>query len=51
MVSDADIIRAVRKDAESGFRLIMAETQEPVYRHIRRLVIDHDDALDAMQET
>lgn len=36
---------------ERGFKLLMTQYQEPLYRHIRRLVIDHDDADDVLQNT
>jgi len=51
MAEDKEIIVAMRKDAERGFRLLMASYREPVYWHIRRLVVSHDDAQDAAQET
>ena len=35
---------------ERGFRLLMASYKEPVYWHIRRLVVNHPDAQDAVQE-
>ena len=49
--NDKDIILAMRKDAEKGFRLLMRSYKEPLYWHIRRLVVSHDDAQDAAQET
>ncbi|MDO4165199.1 MAG: RNA polymerase sigma factor [Bacteroides sp.] len=49
--TDKDIVSALKKDAERGFRLLMARYKEPVYWHIRRLVVSHDDAQDAAQET
>lgn len=49
--NDADILSALKKDAESGFRVLMAKYKEAVYWHIRRLVVSHDDAQDAAQET
>lgn len=49
-VDDKDIISAVRKKTEKGFRLLMHKYKQPVYWHIRRLVVDHDDAQDATQE-
>ena len=49
--NDKDIILAMREDAEKGFRLLMATYKEPLYGHIRRLVVSHDDAQDAAQET
>jgi RNA polymerase sigma-70 factor (ECF subfamily) len=36
---------------ERGFRLLTTRYQEALYRHIRRLVIDHDDADDVLQNT
>lgn len=51
MIEDAAIIRAVRSNREEGFRLLMKEKWEPVYWHIRRMVIHHADAQDATQET
>lgn len=50
-LNDADIVSALDKDSESGFRLLMAKYKEAVYWHIRRLVVSHDDAQDAAQET
>lgn len=48
--NDKDIIRTLREDAESGFLLLMQSYKEPLYWHIRRLVVSHDDAQDAAQE-
>ena len=50
MTNDKDIIYAIREDAERGFRLLMLSYKEPLYWHIRRLVVSHDDAQDAAQE-
>ncbi len=36
---------------QQGFRLLMQKYQTSLYRHIRRLVIDHDDANDVIQNT
>lgn len=36
---------------ERGFRVLMQTYQEPLYRHVRRLVYDHDDANDVIQNT
>lgn len=49
--TDNDIVNAIRQRPEQGFRLLMARFKEPVYWHIRRLVVSHDDAQDATQET
>lgn len=49
-IEDKDIIRAIRDKSETGFRLLMQKYKQPVYWHIRRLVVVHDDAQDATQE-
>ena len=49
--SDLEIIRIVQHNPENGFRILMKEKWESVYWHIRRLVIHHEDAQDATQET
>ena len=49
-IDDKDIIQAVRNKPEKGFRLLMQKYKQPVYWHIRRLVVAHDDAQDATQE-
>lgn len=36
---------------EKGFRLLMQSYGKTLYWHIRRIVVDHDDAEDALQET
>ena len=51
MADDKEIIREIRENAEQGFRLLMAKYKSPVYWHIRRLVVVHDDAQDVAQET
>lgn len=50
-IGDNDIISAIKENTESGFRLLMAKYKEPVYWHIRRLVVSHSDAQDVAQET
>lgn len=42
--SDGAIIEALEQSQEKGFRMLLAKFQEPVYWHIRRLVVSHDDA-------
>lgn len=49
--SDRAIIETLEQSQEKGFRMLLAKYQEPVYWHIRRLVVSHDDAQDASQET
>ena len=51
MSHDSDIIEAIRKQPEQGFRLLLRRYQQPVYWHVRRLVVAHADAEDVVQET
>ena len=48
---DMQILSLVRDPTrmEEGFRLLLQEYQERLYWHIRRLVIQHDDANDVLQ--
>ena len=49
--SDEYIMGLLSNEAthERGFRILMQAYQEPLYRHVRRLVFDHDDANDVIQ--
>ena len=38
-------------DPEQGFRMIVEKFRRPMYWHIRRMVISHEDAEDVLQET
>jgi len=49
--TDNDIIHAMSEASEHGFRMLMDKYMQPVYWHIRRLVVVHADAEDAAQET
>ena len=50
-INDNGIVDTLKECPENGFRMLMMRYQEPVYWHIRRLVVSHDDAQDASQET
>ena len=50
-INDNGIVETLKQSPENGFRMLMAKYQESVYWHIRRLVVSHDDAQDASQET
>ena len=50
MADDRIIIQAMRKDIGSGFRLLVKCYGGPLYWHIRRMVVVHDDANDVLQE-
>lgn len=45
------IVATIRSDRERGFAMLMARYKAPIYWHIRRFVVSHDDAQDATQET
>lgn len=49
--TDEEILALMRRPetSERGFRLLMQCYQERLYGHIRRLVLDHDDANDVLQ--
>ena len=50
-INDNGIVDTLKECPENGFRMLMMKYREPVYWHIRRLVVSHDDAQDASQET
>ena len=50
MIHDENILQAMRLHPETGFRMLLAKYKEPIYWHIRRMVVNHDDAQDATQE-
>ena len=50
-IDDKNIIEIIRTKPEQGFKLLLEKYSEPIYWHIRRLVVSHDDAQDAVQET
>jgi RNA polymerase sigma-70 factor (ECF subfamily) len=49
--SDSDIFELLKSDTGKGFRLIVERYSSKLYWHIRRLVILHEDADDALQNT
>lgn len=52
-ISDEEILKLIREKrfGDKGFTLLMEKYREPIYWHIRRLVVSHEDAQDVMQET
>jgi RNA polymerase sigma-70 factor, ECF subfamily len=48
---DNDVIQLLNTDINKGFRLIVEMYSSKLYWHIRRLVILHEDADDALQNT
>ena len=51
--SDEDILNLLLQEHtyQKGFSLLMVKYREQLYRHIRRIVIIHDDADDVIQNT
>lgn len=47
---EQDIVYELRHNPDKGFRLLMDRYMQPVYWHVRRLVVSHCDAQDAVQE-
>jgi RNA polymerase sigma-70 factor, ECF subfamily len=52
-IEDQEILTLLRTEqgAEKGFRMLMLKYQERLYWHIRRMVTEHDDANDVIQNT
>src|SRR5215217_6244813 len=52
-VEDAEILSKFQDERtrNEAFNLLLQKYQQKIYWHIRRLVIDHDDADDLVQET
>jgi len=48
---DKDLIQLLKKDVNKGFREVIETYSSKLYWHIRRLVILHEDADDALQNT
>jgi RNA polymerase sigma-70 factor (ECF subfamily) len=50
---DAEILRMLKDPVtkDNGFLKLMDAYKEPIYWHIRRLVVSHEDAEDILQET
>lgn len=49
--SDEEIIAAIRRNLENGFKVLVSRYSRQVYWHIRRAVNSHHDAEDITQET
>jgi RNA polymerase sigma factor (sigma-70 family) len=50
-IQDNDIAELLKRDLNKGFRLVVEKYSSKLYWHIRRLVILHEDADDALQNT
>ena len=51
MITEDKIRETCMTDPESGFRMLVEKFQSPMYWHIRRMIVSHDDAEDVLQET
>ncbi len=50
-MTDNEIIAAMQTDIHAGFPMLVKAYTEPVYWHIRRMVVSFDDTQDVAQET
>ena len=50
MINEDKIREVWASDPERGFKLLIDFFQQPIYWHIRRLVVSHEDAEDILQE-
>ncbi len=53
MVEEKELVSALQSDAqkESAFRSLVTQYKERLYWHIRKIVLDHDDTDDVLQNT
>jgi RNA polymerase sigma-70 factor (ECF subfamily) len=53
MLNEQEIIQMLQKadTREKAFEQVVREYQEPIYWQIRRLVLNHEDADDVLQNT
>jgi RNA polymerase sigma-70 factor, ECF subfamily len=51
IITDNNIPELLKNDPDKGFRLVVEKYSSKLYWHIRRLVILHEDADDALQNT
>lgn len=49
--ADEQILNTIKHDVNAGAKMLLNKYQAPIYWHVRRLVVTHDDANDAVQET
>lgn len=50
-MDDEKICEACLAQPDVGFRMLVGKYQSPMYWHIRRMVVSHEDAEDILQET
>ena len=50
-MNEDKICEICQSNPERGFRLLVEHFKRPIYWHIRRMVVSHEDAEDILQET
>ena len=52
-MSDSQILSLIQNERsrDKGFRLLVEQYQERLYWHVRRMVVEHEDANDVLQNT
>lgn len=50
-ITEDSIREECGQNPEKGFRMLVEKFQQPMYWHIRRMVVGHEDAEDVLQET
>ncbi len=48
-MEDKALLLLIESDVNKGFRYLVKEYSKPIYWHIRKIVLDHDDADDVTQ--
>jgi len=51
-VEDSEILKKFAQEStrDEAFRLLLSKYQQKIYWHIRRMIIDHDDTDDLVQD-
>lgn len=49
--TDKEIMAQLKQNPQQGFSTLVAQYSQPIYWHVRRLLVNHDDAQDTVQET
>jgi RNA polymerase sigma factor (sigma-70 family) len=50
-MTDSELLKFYQTDKQGAFTQLIKKYQQKIYWHIRKMVIDHDDADDLVQET
>lgn len=48
--TEKEILDTLRSDTDAAFAMLLERFQEPIYWHVRRLVVSHHDTEDVVQE-